>query len=213
MSSTTFNSRFISEKEIEEQGGAPKKDVEYDPRSLYERLQEQKAKRDDEWNEKHKDKASEGLNEDDIQYYQEREHEEIEAKRREQEEIDRELRLFKREQATLVIKTVGNGSGGVSGSIVDQLPITTLIDEPPVLLAEPKKRLVNVKLIPTTTLATKQQQNNNKRTTTEDNDQKDDDSNKKPKTVPVVASLFAYDSDDEDEQDGDEESKEENGKD
>ncbi|EFA85914.1 helicase [Heterostelium album PN500] len=127
----SFVNKFISEKEIEEQkelyDGVPKKQVEYDPRTLYEKLQEQKQKKEDELALKYKDK---------------KERAESEKKRAELDEINRELLMFKKEQASLLVSNTNQNN---TKKVEDEV-----IPEPVKPTNSKKNKLVNVKLVSTT---------------------------------------------------------------
>ncbi|KYQ92782.1 hypothetical protein DLAC_05361 [Tieghemostelium lacteum] len=94
--SYSFANRFISESELEEQRklyGTKEKDDIVDNRTLFEKLQEQKRIKEEEIAERTK------FNNDDIEYFQEKDKIETEKKRQEQDEIENELDQFRKYQS------------------------------------------------------------------------------------------------------------------
>ncbi|EAL60986.1 hypothetical protein DDB_G0292874 [Dictyostelium discoideum AX4] len=224
----SFNNRFVSESELEEQrklyGGKQKDDGEYDSRTLYERLQENKRIKEESIIEKTKFKPSQGLDKDDIEHYKENEKIENEKKKLEQDEIERELEDFKKSQASNLFNSIippqsnsnnnNNNNNKTTQSNDNSLKIenttttTTTTD-----VTTTKRKLVNIKLIP------KNNENNNNDKNGNNNDkdkekeeEEEEESKKKLKTeenendkntqsVNSFASLMGnYDNSSEDEE-------------
>ncbi|KAM9963866.1 hypothetical protein ACTFIW_007122 [Dictyostelium discoideum] len=159
----SFNNRFVSENELEEQrklyGGKQKDDGEYDSRTLYERLQENKRIKEESIIEKTKFKPSQGLDKDDIEHYKENEKIENEKKKLEQDEIERELEDFKKSQASNLFNSItppqsnsnnnnNNNNNKTTQSNDNTLKIENTTTTADVTTTTTKRKLVNIKLIP-----------------------------------------------------------------
>lgn len=117
-----MSSGFISEAEIAEQRKIRQEEWDrvrtsdqpleapeepYDPRSLYERLQEQKNKRDMEYEEAHKLKNMiKGLDDDEVEFLDSVDRTKLEAERRKNMEEEKEMRDFKAAVASLQEKSL-----------------------------------------------------------------------------------------------------------
>ncbi|KAI4500684.1 hypothetical protein M0802_004276 [Mischocyttarus mexicanus] len=117
-----MSSRFISEAEIAEQRRIRQEewdrvrtadqpleppDEPYDPRSLYERLQEQKSKRDAEYEEAHKLKNMiKGLDDDEVEFLDLVDRTKLEEERKKNLEEEKEMRDFKAAVASLQEKSL-----------------------------------------------------------------------------------------------------------
>lgn len=117
-----MSSGFISEAEIAEQRRIRQEEWErvrtadqpleapeepYDPRSLYERLQEQKNKRDVEYEEAHKLKNMiKGLDDDEVEFLDLVDRTKLEEERKKNLEEEKEMRDFKAAVASLQEKTL-----------------------------------------------------------------------------------------------------------
>ncbi|KAG8038101.1 hypothetical protein G9C98_006426 [Cotesia typhae] len=112
-----MSSGFVSEAELAEQRKARQEEWErvrtaedslerpeekYDPRPLYEKLQEQKNKRDLEYEEAHKLKNMiKGLDDDEVEFLDLVDRKKLEEERKKKEEEAQELRNFKKAVASL----------------------------------------------------------------------------------------------------------------
>jgi len=103
--------KFVSEKDIEDEkveakevyGGEQRKEpVVNDSRTLYEKLQENKIKKDEEFAERIKFRAPRALDEDDVSYLEGKKRQELERRIRNEEEIQRELIEFRRAQRSVI---------------------------------------------------------------------------------------------------------------
>ncbi|KAF2069750.1 hypothetical protein CYY_008926 [Polysphondylium violaceum] len=215
----SFHNKFISESEIEEQRklyGGQQSDWVDDGKTLYDRLQEQKRLKTEAIIERTKHKPSQGLDKDDIEYFEEKERAAADKKKEEQEEIEKDLEDFKRSQATHFVNSLSNNSNNNSSTSPTTITTPTLNSD--FVKPKPKSKLVNIKLIPSTPSENKKTQ----REESNDNDDDADDNNssKKLKTdqkstppppppaQPTLSSLLGgYDDDSEEEEEEEKDDK------